>query len=78
VCNRETVLEEEVKLEDQGRDVEFEVPTAVATNNVFFDITPCSPVKVNQRFGETYCLHFQGRRVSQASSKQGLQRRAVR
>jgi hypothetical protein len=27
---------------------------------VFWDITPCSPLKVNQRFGETYRLHLQG------------------
>jgi hypothetical protein len=28
---------------------------------VFWDITPCSPLKVNRRFGGTYRLHLQGR-----------------
>jgi hypothetical protein len=29
------------------------------------DITPCSPLKVNRRFGGTYRLHLQGRKLSQ-------------
>jgi hypothetical protein len=43
---------------------------------MFSDITPCSPLKFNQRFGGTCHLHLQGGRVSQdrvqheASSKQ--------
>jgi hypothetical protein len=28
---------------------------------IFWDMTPCSPLKVNLRFGETYLLHPQGR-----------------
>jgi hypothetical protein len=37
-----------------------EVLTAVVMNStVFWDITPCSPLKVNQRFGGTYHLHLQ-------------------
>jgi hypothetical protein len=32
---------------------------------VFWDRTPCSPLKVNRRFGEIYRLHIQGRRISQ-------------
>jgi hypothetical protein len=32
----------------------------------FSDITPCSPLKVNRRFGGTYCLHLQGRRINRA------------
>jgi hypothetical protein len=28
----------------------------------FWDNTPCRPLKVNRRFGGTYCLHIQGRR----------------
>jgi hypothetical protein len=27
---------------------------------IFWDITPCSPLKVIRRFGGTYCLHLQG------------------
>jgi hypothetical protein len=39
--------------------VGFEVLTAVVMNSsVFWDIMPCSPLKVNRRFGEhiTYIL----------------------
>jgi hypothetical protein len=35
-------------------------------SSIFWDITPCSPFKANRRFGGTYCLHFQGRRISRA------------
>jgi hypothetical protein len=35
-------------------------------SSIFWDITPCSPLKVNGRFRGTCRLHFQGRRVSQA------------
>jgi hypothetical protein len=38
---------------------------------IFWDITPCSAVKVRQRFRGTYCLHLQSWRVGQESSKQG-------
>jgi hypothetical protein len=30
---------------------------------------PCSPLKVNWRFGGTYLLHFRGRRISQTRNK---------
>jgi hypothetical protein len=29
----------------------------------FWDVTPCSPLKVHRRFGWIYCLHLQGRRI---------------
>jgi hypothetical protein len=39
--------------------LKFEALAAVAVNgSVFGDITPCSPSKVNRRFGET-CLRLQ-------------------
>jgi hypothetical protein len=31
-------------------------------STVFWDITPCSPLRVNRRFGGTYRLHLQGRK----------------
>jgi hypothetical protein len=31
---------------------------------IFWNITPCSPLKVNQRFGGKCRLHLQGRRIS--------------
>jgi hypothetical protein len=29
---------------------------------IFWDMTPCSPLKVNRRFGGTYLFHLQGRK----------------
>jgi hypothetical protein len=47
---------------DDGR-LGFEVFTAVVMKSIIFcDITQCSPLRVNRRFGETYRLHLQGRR----------------
>jgi hypothetical protein len=34
-----------------------------------WDITPCSSLKVNRRFGGTYRLHLQCRRISQARNQ---------
>jgi hypothetical protein len=36
----------------------------------FWDITPCSPLSVNRRFGGTYHLHLQGRIISSARNQQ--------
>jgi hypothetical protein len=33
---------------------------------IFWDITPCSPPKVNRRFGGTYRLYLQGGIISRA------------
>jgi hypothetical protein len=45
----------------------FEVLTAVSMKStIFWDITPRSPLNVNRRFGATYRLHLQGRRISRA------------
>jgi hypothetical protein len=55
--------------------VGFEVLTAVVMkSSIVWDITPCSPLKVNRRFGGTCCLHLHGRRISQASRAKQLQR----
>jgi hypothetical protein len=35
-------------------------------STVFWDITPCSPFNVNRRFGGTYRLQLQGRRIGRA------------
>jgi hypothetical protein len=51
------------------RLVGIEVLTAVVMKStIFWDITPCSLLKVNRRFGGTYRLHLQGRRTSRASN----------
>jgi hypothetical protein len=34
-------------------------------NTIFWDITPCSPLKVNRSFGRTYLLHLQGQKIIQ-------------
>jgi hypothetical protein len=38
-------------------------------STIFCDITPCSPLKVNRRFGGTYRLNLQGRRMSRARNQ---------
>jgi hypothetical protein len=41
--------------------VGFDVLTAVVMKStIFWDITPCSLLSVNRRFGGTYSLHLQG------------------
>jgi hypothetical protein len=37
--------------------------------SIFWNITPCSPSSVNRRFGGTYCLHLQGRKISWAGNQ---------
>jgi hypothetical protein len=32
---------------------------------IFWDVMKCSPVEIHDRFGGTYCLPLQNRRVSQ-------------
>jgi hypothetical protein len=49
--------------------VRFDVITAVVTEStIFWDTTPCSPLKVIRRFGGTYRLHLQGR-ISRARNQ---------
>jgi hypothetical protein len=31
-------------------------------STIFWDKTPCSPLKAKRRFGGTYLIHLQGRR----------------
>jgi hypothetical protein len=50
--------------------VGFEVLTAVVMKStVFCDITPCSLLSVNRRFGGTSRLHLQGRKISRARNR---------
>jgi hypothetical protein len=37
----------------------------VIKSSVLLDITPCSPLKVNRRYGGTFRFHLQGQRISQ-------------
>jgi hypothetical protein len=38
-------------------------------SSIFWDITPCSPLKVKWRFGRTLCLRLQDRRISRARNQ---------
>jgi hypothetical protein len=50
--------------------VTFEVLTAVVMKSIiFWDITPCNPLKVNRSFGETYRLHLQGLKISRVRNQ---------
>jgi hypothetical protein len=56
----------------------FEVLTAMFIKiSIYWDITPCRPLKVNRCFAETCWIHLQGRKTSwtrnlrEAGSKQG-------
>jgi hypothetical protein len=43
----------------------YEVLTPVVMKRtIFWDITPCSLLKVSRRFGGPYRLHLQGRKIS--------------
>jgi hypothetical protein len=51
--------------------VGFEVFTAVMLKSIiFWDMTPCSPLCSNRRFGGTQRLHLQGRRNVQQTTEQ--------
>jgi hypothetical protein len=50
-----------------NKNVGFEVSTAVVMKSIiFWDMTPCSLLRCNRRFGGTYRLHLQGRRSKYA------------
>jgi hypothetical protein len=48
----------------------FEVLTAVVMKStIFWDITACSPLKANRRYGGIYCLHLQGLKIIRARNQ---------
>jgi hypothetical protein len=56
--------ESRVKERMNTGSVGFEVFTAVVMKSIiFWDMTPCSLLSFNRRFGGTYRLHLQGRRI---------------
>jgi hypothetical protein len=60
-------LHDLIMLYNYYADVGFEVFTAVVMKSIiFWDMMPCSPLSCNQRFGGTYRLHLQGRRIISA------------
>jgi hypothetical protein len=51
-------------------NVGFEVLTwVIMKNSTFWNITACSPLKVNRQFGGTFPFHLQGRRTRQAGNQ---------
>jgi hypothetical protein len=38
-------------------------------SSIFWDITSCSPLKVNRLFGGKCCFHLQGGRISRARNQ---------
>jgi hypothetical protein len=57
-------------LKESSIFVGFEVLTVMVMNSsLFWDITSCSPLKINLTFGGTCRLHHHGRRVSQAKNQ---------
>jgi hypothetical protein len=42
--------------------MKFEEQSLDLKSIIFWDMTPCSPLGVNRRFGGTYHLHLQGRK----------------
>jgi hypothetical protein len=53
-----------------NKKIRFEVPTAVVMKSTtFWDIKPCSPLKVNRRFGGTNSLQFQVEKKSLARNQ---------
>jgi hypothetical protein len=54
--------------------VGFEVFTSVLTKSIIFcDMTPCSPLSFNRRFGGTYRLQLQGQRNKFSKNQQSKQ-----
>jgi hypothetical protein len=47
-------------------------------SKIIREVTLCSPVEINKRFGSPYCLNLQSRRVSQAIKQQKQKARSCR
>jgi hypothetical protein len=59
-----------IKIRSNATTAGFEVFTAmVMKTSIFWDIMPCSPVKVNRLF-EGKNLHLQGLRINQVRNQQ--------
>jgi hypothetical protein len=54
-------------------DLRFAILTAVVRkSSIFWDITPCSPLKFNRRSRGTYHFHLQGGRISWARNRREI------
>jgi hypothetical protein len=60
----------EIEIMETFLVLRLEVLTPVVMKgSIFWDITPCSPLKINRCFWGTYSLHLQGRRISRARNQ---------
>jgi hypothetical protein len=72
----------EKRLEDRIQDPPYQsgvskhVIIIIIISSIFWVTTPCGPLKVNRRFGGTFRLYLQDRRISQArnQSEEGSKR----
>jgi hypothetical protein len=76
ICPTECRLGDCIKVWKINYIVKYDVLTAVITKSSFFrDITPCSQLKVNRRFGGTCRLHLSGskhKRNKKPASRDGF------
>jgi hypothetical protein len=49
--------------------IDLRVSAAVMKSSIFWTITSCISLKVTRRFGGTYRLHLEGRKISQAGDQ---------
>jgi hypothetical protein len=48
----------------------FQLLTAlIMKSTIIWDMIPCSSLEVNRRFGGTYCLYLQGRKIIPARNE---------
>jgi hypothetical protein len=66
VCNCNALLQCRVAMATEAELFEI---LDILKSTIFLDITPCSLLKVNRRFGETYRLYLQGRKISRARNQ---------
>jgi hypothetical protein len=72
---RTTAVDHYITIPKLLDSVGFEILTAVVMkSSTFWDITLCSSLKVDRRFGETCDLHLQYRRISHARNQHQVRR----
>jgi hypothetical protein len=70
IRSQRNVLADECTSQNMSSYIGSEVlTTVIVKSSVFWDITPCSPSKVNRSFGGTCRLHLQGRKINQRESR---------
>jgi hypothetical protein len=57
--------------------LDTQISLYILKGTIFWDITPCSPLRFNRRFGGTYRLHLQGRKNKPSKKPEGKQVEAL-